>query len=243
MEQNQEDINKPIMESDNFVNNNKIDSVNYITLEIMANSETYNKYLKKNNLDHDTVLKSEKKFYRKRISAMVKDILYNNLNNNSDCPVNDVIINAFNTFARLCVSHFKFKDTMDNIQGDYKGMVLDNKPDVELGMDNTEGWSIDEANKLFMKQVDKKVITMDNFVTKTSPPQDEMIIPQTKELNLKDPKYKKKDIKKGFTKNKIGNSNSLNGVDKNVVIDVKVTKSNNSNVVCVNGDNEIISPF
>ncbi len=92
---------------------------------------------------------------------------------------------------------------------------------------------------------------MDNFVTKTSPPQDEMIIPQTKEFNLKDPKYKKKDIKKGFTKNKIGNSNSnsnnnsnsLNWVDKNVVIDVKVTKSNNSNVVSVNGDNEIISPF
>ena len=256
MEQNQEHINKPIMESDNFVNNNKIDSINYITLEIMANSETYNKYLKKNNLDHDTVLKSEKKFYRKRISAMVKDILYNNLNNNSDCPVNDVIINAFNTFARLCVSHFKFKDTMDNIQGDYKGMVLANKPDVELGMEHMEGWSIDAANKLFMKQVDKKIITMDNFVTKTSPPQDEMIIPQTKEFNLKDPKYKKKDIKKGFTKNKIGNSNSnsnsnsnnnnsnsLNWVDKNVVIDVKVTKSNNSNVVCVNGDNEIISPF
>ena len=252
MEQNQEHINKPIMESHNFVNNNKIDSINYITLEIMANSETYNKYLKKNNLDHDTVLKSEKKFYRKRISAMVKDILYNNLNNNSDCPVNDVIINAFNTFARLCVSHFKFKDTMDNIQGDYKGMVLANKPDVELDMEHMEGWSIDAANKLFMKQVDKKIITMDNFVTKTSPPQDEMIIPQTKEFNLKDPKYKKKDIKKGFTKNKIGNSNSnsnnnnsnsLNWVDKNVVIDVKVTKSNNSNVVCVNGDNEIISPF
>ena len=256
MEQNQEHINKPIMESHNFVNNNKIDSINYITLEIMANSETYNKYLKKNNLDHDAVLKSEKKFYRKRISAMVKDILYNNLNNNSDCPVNDVIINAFNTFARLCVSHFKFKDTMDNIQGDYKGMVLANKPDVELDMEHMEGWSIDAANKLFMKQVDKKIITMDNFVTKTSPPQDEMIIPQTKEFNLKDPKYKKKDIKKGFTKNKIGNSNSnsnsnsnnnnsnsLNWVDKNVVIDVKVTKSNNSNVVCVNGDNEIISPF
>jgi hypothetical protein len=202
----------------------------------MANSDTYNKYLKKNNLDHDTVLKIEKKFYRKRISAMVKDILYNNLNNNSDCPVNDVIINAFNTFARLCVSHFKFKDTMDNIQGDYKGMVL---PET-TGVDNMEGWSIDEVNKLFMKQVDKKVITMDNFVTKTSPPQDEMILPKTKELNLKDPKYKKKDIKKGFTKNHIGNNNN-NGVkwgDTNEVIDIKVTKSENSSIDCLNIINE-----
>lgn len=213
---------------------NNINSVNYITLETMANSDTYNKYLKKNNLDHDSVLKTEKKFYRKRILAMVKDILYNNLNNNSDCPVSDVIINSFNTFARLCVSHFKFKDTMDSIQGDYKGMNLVDKSDANavLGDDTMDGWSIDEANKLFMKQVDKKVITMDNFVTKTSPPQDEMILPKTKELNLKDPKYKKKDIKKGFTKNNIGNNknNGAKGKDTNEIIDVKVTKSENSNI-------------
>ena len=98
--QNQEQSLAPIIvthavKPSNPANINNIDSVNYITLETMANSDTYNKYLKKNNLDHDTVLKSEKKFYRKRISAMVKDILYNNLNNNSDCPVNDVRVYVF----------------------------------------------------------------------------------------------------------------------------------------------------
>ena len=129
---------------------------------------------------------------------------------------------------------------MDNIQGDYKGMVLGDKSGPESGVDTMEGWSIDEANKLFMKQVDKKVITMDNFVTKTSPPQDEMILPKTKELNLKDPKYKRKDIKKGFTKNHIGNNNN-NGVkwgDTNEVIDIKVTKSENSSIDCLNIMNE-----
>ena len=222
-EQEQKQNHAPIIvthdvKPSNPANINNINSVNYITLETMANSDTYNKYLKKNNLDHETVLKSEKKFYRKRISAMVKDILYNNLNNNSDCPVSDVIITAFNTFARLCVSHFKFKDTMDNIQGDYKGMVLADTSGVDLGVDTMEGWSIDEANKLFMKQVDKKVITMDNFVTKTSPPQDEMILPKTKEFNLKDPKYKKKDIKKGFTKN------NINGKNSNEILEFKLSK-------------------
>ena len=209
-------------------NANKIDNINYITLETMANFDTYNKYLKRNNLEHDTVLKVDKRFYRKRIAAMAKDILNNNVNNNSDSPINDVIINAFNTFARLCISHFKFKDTMDNIQGDYKDMVLVDKHGSVAGVNNLDGWSMDEANKLFMKQVDKKVITMDNFVTKTSPPQDEMIIPQTKDLNLKDPKYKKKDIKKGFTKNQI--SNGVKWADTNEVIDVKVIKSENSNI-------------
>ena len=224
----QEQNHAPIIESNAAKQNNptsinNIDSVNYITLETMANSDTYNKYLKKNNLDHDTVLKSEKRFYRKRIIAMVKDILNNNLNNNSDCPVNDVIINSFNTFARLCISHFKFKDTMDNIQGDYKDMVLVETTTTESTVDD---WSIDDANKLFMKQVDKKVITMDNFVTKTSPPQDEMLLPKTKELNLKDPKYKKKDIKKGFTKGVVHNGLKL--TNTNDVIEVKVTKSENS---------------
>jgi hypothetical protein len=209
-------------------NMNKIDNINYITLEIMANSDTYNKYLKRNNLQHDTVLKGDKRFYRKRIAAMAKDILNNNVNNNSDSPINDVIINAFNTFARLCISHFKFKDTMDNIQGDYKDMVIVDTRGGASGVDTIEGWSMDEANKLFMKQIDKKVITMDNFVTKTSPPQDEMIIPKTKDLNLKDPKYKKKDIKKGFTKNHI--SNGVKWADTNEVIEVKVTKSENSNI-------------
>lgn len=210
-------------------NMNKIDNINYITLEIMANSDTYNKYLKRNNLEHDTVLKGDKRFYRKRIAAMAKDILNNNVNNNSDSPINDVIINAFNTFARLCISHFKFKDTMDNIQGDYKDMVIvDTSTGEASSVDTIEGWSMDEANKLFMKQIDKKVITMDNFVTKTSPPQDEMIIPKTKDLNLKDPKYKKKDIKKGFTKNHI--NNGVKWSDTNEVLEVKVTKSENSNI-------------
>jgi hypothetical protein len=89
--------------------------------------------------------------------------------------------------------------------------------DAVLGDDTMDGWSIDEANKLFMKQVDKKVITMDNFVTKTSPPQDEMILPKTKELNLKDPKYKKKDIKKSSKSN-------VNGKTSNEIFDFKLSK-------------------
>ena len=145
-----------------------IDNINYITLEIMANSDTYSKYLKKNNLDHDAVLKRDKKFYKKRIIAMAKDILNNNVNSNSDSPIDDIIINAFNTFSRLCISHFKFKDTMDNIQGDYKGM--DFKNDLNLGLDSNIAYgadgidslednanTINEANKLFMMLLIEKL--------------------------------------------------------------------------------------
>ena len=98
MENNETSCINSILTSNGKIpeNFNKIDNINYITLEIMANSDTYNKYLKKNNLDHDAVLKSEKKFYRKRITAMAKDILNNTVNTNSDSPIDDIIINAFN---------------------------------------------------------------------------------------------------------------------------------------------------
>ena len=209
---------------------NNINDINYLTLEIMANSETYNKYLKKNNLDHDTVLKKEKRFYRKRITAMAKDILNNNINNNVDSPIDDIITNAFNTFARLCVSHFKFKDTMDTIQGDYKDMVTGTVVNETILCSDLDFMeynknTIDEANKLFMKQVDKKVVTMDNFVIKTSPPQDEMVLPKTKDFNLKDPKYKKKDIKRGH-----GAGAGVKWADTNDIINVKVTKKEKSDI-------------
>ena len=206
---------------------NSINSINYLTLEIMANTESYNKYLKKNNLDYDSALKKEKRFYRKRIISMTKDILFNNnagsdININSSNPskLDDVILNAFNTYAKVCISYFKFKDTMDTIQGEYKNMNLDACTDADAcvgaGDDITD---IDDANKLFMRQMEKKVLTLDNYVIKTSPPQDEMVIPQTKDFNLKDPKYKKKDIKK-FSKQKPGlNHLTTDGI--NVIISKK----------------------
>jgi len=194
---------------------NSFDVVNYITLETMSNNDSYNKYLKRNKMDHDAVLKREKKFYRKRIIALTKDILFNNVNNVSnptpnasgeltipplqvETPkVDDIIISAFNTYARLCISHFKFKDTMDTIQGEYKDMNIENKDNVSEDDNQEESMSnnINEANKLCMKQNDKKILTLDNFVIKTSAPKKEMILPKTKNVNLKDPKFKKKDIK------------------------------------------------
>jgi hypothetical protein len=168
-------------------------------------------------MDHDAVLKREKKFYRKRIIALTKDILFNNVNNvpnptptpnasgelaipplQVETPkIDDIIISAFNTYARLCISHFKFKDTMDTIQGEYKDMNIENKDNVSEDDNQEESMSnnINEANKLCMKQNDKKILTLDNFVIKTSAPKKEMILPKTKNVNLKDPKFKKKDIK------------------------------------------------
>ena len=195
---------------------NTFDIVNYITLEMMSNNDSYTKYLKQHKLDHDAVLKREKRFYRKRIIALTKDILFNNVNANANPGVNpgantdatlpsqpdipkidDIIMSAFNTYARLCISHFKFKDTMDTIQGEYKDMNHETHTENKIVDDLDEDMSnnINEANKLCMKQNDKKILTLDAYVVKTSAPKKEMILPKTKNVNLKDPKFRKKDIK------------------------------------------------
>ena len=216
------DISKSIMNDNativNVSNQNNYDisfnSIDYLTLEIMANTDSYNKYLKKNNLDHDSVLKKEKRFYRKRIISMAKDILFNN-NSGQD----EEILNAFNTYARTCISYFKFKDTMDTIQGEYTNMnIADGADGADADMTDID-LDISEANKLFMRQMEKKVLTLDNFVIKTAPPPDEMVVPQTKDFNLKDPKYKKKDIKK-FSKQK-SSLNHLAPDGINVIISKK----------------------
>ena len=156
---------------------NTFDIVNYITLEMMTNNDSYIKYLKQHKLDHDAVLKREKRFYRKRIIALTKDILFNNVNVNAnanpganpgantdttppsqpDIPkIDDVVVSAFNTYARLCISHFKFKDTMDTIQGEYKDMNRETCTENKIVDDLDEDMSnnINEANKLCMKQND-----------------------------------------------------------------------------------------
>jgi hypothetical protein len=231
--------------STTFNNINGINSVDYMTLEIMANSDTYNKYLKRNHLDHDSVLKKEKKFYRKRIISMTKDILFNGIsknakqeNNNTPTQtsnIDDVIINAFNTYARLCITYFKFKDTMDTIQSEYKDMNIaanDDDDETNVVRDDENEDNIMEANKLFMKQMDKKVITLDNFVIKTCPPKEEMVIPKTKDYKLNDPKFKKKDIKKfGGMNSKTSNTNNKQNSDKNTIIDtIVINKKSQSDI-------------
>ena len=89
---------------------------------------------------------------------------------------------------------------MDTIQCEYNDMNEERGECGECGVGDGGGDedmtnSLNEANKLCMKQTDKKIVTLDNYVIKTSVPKNEMILPKTKNVNLKDPKFRKKDIK------------------------------------------------
>ena len=105
----------------------------------------------------------------------------------------------FDNFIKACVHYFKILDRNDIIQEDYnefdefKDKIKENN---ELHYDSHKILK-EEDEKLLMRSIKMANPSLDNFIkinmTKESK---KMIIPQQKEINLKDPFLKNKGIDK-----------------------------------------------
>ena len=148
--------------------------VNQVTLNCLMNKEQYSKYV--SNVITKKINRKDKKFYRKRIYNLTKELLLTD--EQTACLLPDVKY-AFDNYIKTCIYYFKTLDNNDIIQEEYK--EINNA----------------ELNKLFDKDVD-----LDNFVIKTitKMPED-IILPKQKEINLMDPILKNKGIckKKNIT--------------------------------------------
>lgn len=166
--------------------------INQVTLKYMVNNEHFSKYLKNNHLHTDTQFKKDKKFYRHRIISLTKDLFKNNHEDNS-------VNNTFHSYIISCITFFKFKDRSEFIQKEYNDLQLDK--DKNYDDDNNDNDSDEliilntlENDKQFIKEnTEKKILTLDNFVIKKNENKPNIILPQAKEINLKDPIYKYKD--------------------------------------------------
>jgi hypothetical protein len=176
--------------------------INQVTLECLLNKDLIDKKL--SNKMAKTVNKNDKKFYRKRIHNLAKDILISK-EELKDIPPD--IKFAFNNFMKVCINHFKIIDNNDIIQQEHIDYTnLDESITIgenisEINDDNV--LNKDEADKLLMRSINLAAPTLDTFVTrKITKPPTQMIIPQQKEINLKDPALKEKGIlNKGKKKN------------------------------------------
>ena len=96
-----------------------LNTVDDVTLAYMVNTAQYEKYLKKNRLDYDSVFKRDIRFYRKRIISLTKELFKNqnetDKNQNSDVTM----VGAFNMYMRACISYLKFSDQSETIQKCY----------------------------------------------------------------------------------------------------------------------------
>jgi hypothetical protein len=193
IEQNPEEKTEKFYTDDDFINqSNKI--LQDITLEYMANSNSLNK-IKLSSLNKSTSLKN-KKFYRKRIVQLTKDLLTEEIEN-PDLYHPD-IYRSFYKYINTCIDFFQTVDRTDIIQEDYKDLEdsvsqLDDLLEKEE-MDANN--SMEKANKHIMRQINIKNATLDGLVKRTVIKKEEPILPKKKKINLKDPELKNKGVGK-----------------------------------------------
>jgi hypothetical protein len=113
------------------------------TFEFLINPSQYDKLMKKNELTMDHVFRKERRFYKRRILALTRD-LFNK-------KVTDLaLVGVFNQYLKDCIQYLKFNDIAEIIQRDYNGcssipskdisgnnaMAMDDYDDDNIG--NTE---------------------------------------------------------------------------------------------------------
>jgi hypothetical protein len=197
--------------------NLNLDQVDHVTLDLMVNQPQYERYLRNKEADLSGKYEKAKRFYKKRIVEMTRELLKGE-------TVNDIfVIQAFEAYAKACITYFRNKDKNDTLQEEHMAecVAIGHLPPImETESEDVVHDDIDEEDdaepnpnltdsskrKLeILMSFDKHKVTvptLDTFVIKTTPATNNHIshnhgvsIPQLKEINLDDPKFKTKDIK------------------------------------------------
>ena len=185
--------------------NLNLDQVDHVTLDLMVNQMQYERYLRANEADLNGKYEKAKRFYKKRIVEMTRDLLKGE-------TVNDIfVLQAFESFAKSCITYFRNKDKNDTLQEEHMTDCVATgylPPIVEESMDEDDedaepNPSLSDSTKRkleILMSFDKHKVTvptLDTFVIKITPAVNNhvMSIPHVNEINLDDPKFKIKDIK------------------------------------------------
>jgi len=162
-----------------------------ITLDCLLNKEIYEK-MQHNFKNTKIVNKKDKKFYRKRILNLTRELLLKKDDNYNE--INPDIKFTFDNYVKTCIQYFKIIDNNDIIQEEYKDFntELDNHDD--LNINNNNNCYDKEKDKLFMRSI-KMPNGLEKFVkiTTTKKPE-EIILPKIKEIDLKEPTLRMKGI-------------------------------------------------
>ena len=170
--------------------------INQLTIDCLLNKDIVNKHLKKKEN------KEEIKFYKKRIYNLFKEII---TGNSPDDLLEDVKY-AYSNFLQASINYLKTIDNNDILQSEYKDM--DFPPEICCNNNDISGNVVD-ADKLLMRSIKMNVPTLDKYVTRTSTKKkEEIILPKQKNINLNDPEFKNKGLKKKNITNIYGDKNT-----------------------------------
>jgi len=200
--------------------NLNLDQVDHVTLDLMVNQPQYERYLRAKEADLNGKYEKAKRFYKKRIMEMTRDLLKGD-------TVNDVfVIQAFEAYAKACITYFRNKDKNDTLQEEHMAecVAVGHLPPIEESVhehdceyNEEDDCAAQDDAALPLAEASKKKLeilisfdkhksqtpTLDTYVIKTTTPVIPVpIIPKVKEINLDDPKFKTKDIKPKTLKSK-----------------------------------------
>jgi hypothetical protein len=181
----------------------KIASLTYLT------NPLYQQIIKQQKEIKATNNKADIKFYRKRITALTKDML------KGDMPANNYIRHIYDTYVNGLIAYFKTLDTTDIIQGQYVPNAGAAEPhvgacDVDNDIDgdasaagpeaDNDGDTFASTNKYLIRKP-ASIATLDNFVLKQPhETSDTRIIPIILQVDLKEPSLKTKGVKEKIKK-------------------------------------------
>lgn len=232
-----------------------LNTIDDVTLAFMVNTSQYEKYLKKNNMDYDSVFKRDIRFYRKRIILLTKELFKNqnetDKNQNSDVT----IVGSFNMYMRACISYLKFSDQSETIQKCYVCLgITDDGVQINENIKNqkcickikneTDIFELNKANELCFKPKEVKKITLDNYVIRKNVKKSEPVVyPKQFTFNPRDPSFKYKGLKpkplsRSQSVEKIRKESDTDNVNAVNVIDDDLNKvtsiENGENIKCSN---------
>jgi len=207
-----------------------------LTMDTMINVAAYSKYISKRDADVETRSdhkKSERRFYKKRILALTKELIKN------PTHINDTsLINASIAYINACIMHFKFIDLSDTLQQEYAedDNANDDANDNDNDNANANSNNVNDNSELNFEETVNKIdasffendhrnvkkiklneknILEQLFVLPTSPSSGPTHdtdskpinnIPRVVGINLKDRQFKTKGLKPTSHKNNINNN-------------------------------------
>ena len=181
-----------------------MNDIDTTTLYYFTNKSQYDNIIEKqSNINKNTHL-TDKKFYKKRIINITKELFKNNI-------VDKHLQNNFDNYVKSCINYIKFIDKKDIIQEKYNDMSNDDltiddisKNKLTLEQLNINNNRISEINEDYISSnTTTKHINLDNFVITKQGKPNIKILPQKEIINLKTKELKTKGLKtKGLNKKK-----------------------------------------
>jgi hypothetical protein len=156
--------------------------VDALTLQYFVNNKFEKSIAPDSEKTGLVVTSAERKFYKKRILQLMKDMFKKK-------GPNDSLQSSFDSFVFSSISYFKFADASEVLQEEYGDVDTNDQTLVDPDIDVS---TADEG----IFNIPPSKATLDTFVTTKTVTMNEKIIPTTKPINITNDKYKTKGVKK-----------------------------------------------